>query len=191
MVGTAIYNSFFHSLTKLPGSFLARISSLPSFYHACKGDRHIWLWQQNQIYCDPNEAMFSSPGANNDFHNMKTNAKSPKLYDIWMRNEHDVGTLSCTDVVMYAKKRRILSLAFTDQSMKAPGTFMARHIDCWNELLLADRVEGSEWSTPRDMLVCAEYLLFDVFGGLCFGKDFQTKEPGENLLKESLYYTVS
>jgi len=45
-----IYNLFFHPLAGHPGPFLARISPWPNFYHAVKGDRHIWLWQNFQIY---------------------------------------------------------------------------------------------------------------------------------------------
>ena len=41
VIKAVIYNPFFHPLANIPGPFLARISVLPSFYHACKGDRHI------------------------------------------------------------------------------------------------------------------------------------------------------
>jgi hypothetical protein len=50
LITTIVYNLFFHPLAIVPGPFFARISSLPSFYHACKGDRHIWIWQSFQIY---------------------------------------------------------------------------------------------------------------------------------------------
>lgn len=49
---TVIYNLFFHPLANVPGPFLARISVPPSFYHACKGDRHIWICRMFQQYGD-------------------------------------------------------------------------------------------------------------------------------------------
>jgi len=47
---SAVYNLFFSPLANVPGPFLAKISGLPSYYHAIKGDRHIWVWQCLQIY---------------------------------------------------------------------------------------------------------------------------------------------
>ena len=46
----AVYNLYFSPLAKIPGPFFAKISSWPSFYHAVKGDRHIWIWQGFQKY---------------------------------------------------------------------------------------------------------------------------------------------
>jgi hypothetical protein len=45
-----IHNLIYHPLSGHPGPFLARISSWPDLNHAIKGDRHIWLWQNFQIY---------------------------------------------------------------------------------------------------------------------------------------------
>lgn len=50
LITSSIYFLFFHPLSSLPGPFLCRISTLPSFYHACKGDRHVWIWQNHQVY---------------------------------------------------------------------------------------------------------------------------------------------
>ena len=47
---STIRNLFFHPLSDVPGPFLARISSLPSFYHASKGDRHLWIEANFKIY---------------------------------------------------------------------------------------------------------------------------------------------
>jgi hypothetical protein len=34
------------------------------------------------------------------------------------------------------------------------------------------------------MAELVEYLAFDILGELCFGESFDTKEPGENMLKK-------
>ncbi|KAF2464532.1 benzoate 4-monooxygenase cytochrome P450 [Lindgomyces ingoldianus] len=194
MVANIIYNIFFHPLSNLPGPFFAKISSMPSFYHAYKGDRHIWLWQQFQIYgsrirAAPNLVLFNSPTAYNAIYSFKSNVKRSSFYDAWGRNVDDVNVLMTSDTQLHARKRRLLSLAFTDHSVKAssPGTkFMAKHIDRWNKLLggeLNDQMEEG-WSAPRDIATWANYLVFDLLGDLCFGADFKTKEPGENNLKK-------
>lgn len=83
-----IYNLFFHPLAPVPGPFWSRISSIPSFFHACKGDRHIWSWQQFEIYGDkfragPSVILFRSPEAYNTIYNYKANAKKAKFYSVW------------------------------------------------------------------------------------------------------------
>lgn len=50
LIARAVYDVFFHPLANYPGPFVAKISKMPSFYHAVKGDRHIWIWQNHQIY---------------------------------------------------------------------------------------------------------------------------------------------
>ena len=46
----AVYNLFFSPLANVPGPFFAKVSGLPSYYQALKGDLHLWIWQCHQIY---------------------------------------------------------------------------------------------------------------------------------------------
>jgi hypothetical protein len=50
LLGTTIHRVYLNPLARVPGPFLAKVTCLPSFYHAIKGDRHIWIWQCFQIY---------------------------------------------------------------------------------------------------------------------------------------------
>ena len=52
VIVTTTYNLYLHPLARVPGPGFARISVWPSFYHACKGDRHVWIWQNFQLYGD-------------------------------------------------------------------------------------------------------------------------------------------
>ncbi|KAH7411539.1 benzoate 4-monooxygenase cytochrome P450 [Phaeosphaeria sp. MPI-PUGE-AT-0046c] len=182
---TTIYNLFFHPLAHIPGPFLCRISAFPSFYHAVKRDRHVWLWQQFQLYggkvrAAPNLVVFNSPNAYNSIFSHKANVKRSKFYDAWSRNSDDVNALMTSDIEIHARKRRLLNLAFTDHSVKAAGPFIAMHIDRWNELLLDSEGGIDEWSCPRDVSTWTMYLVFDILMDLCFGAVMNTKEPGEN-----------
>ncbi|KAI4642950.1 hypothetical protein J4E93_007019 [Alternaria ventricosa] len=188
LVYSTIYNLWFHPLAKQPGPLFARISGIPSFYHACKGDRHIWSWRQFQIYGDkfratPNLLLFQTPEAYNAMFGHKANVKKSPFYEVWRRNKHDLNTLGCTDVEVHARRRKALSLAFTEQSVKATVPFVARHVDRWNELLPGETFGGEGWSGPQNLTKWADYLLFDMFGDICFGSSNNTKEPGSNDLK--------
>lgn len=152
------YNLFFHPLSHLPGPFLAKISVLPSFYHACKGDRHIWLWRQLQIYghkcrVAPNQVVFDTPSAYNTIYSFKSNVKRSQFYDAWSRNTDDINTLMTSDMTLHTRKRPLLGLASTDHSVKASGPFMAAHIDRWHELILDEKNENDPegWSKVINM----------------------------------------
>ncbi|KAF2118145.1 cytochrome P450 [Lophiotrema nucula] len=172
-----IYNTLFHSLSKVPGPFWSKLSSVPFFYHAIRGDRHIWTWQLFQLHGDkirtaPNVVLFRDPDAYNTIFSWKANVRKSNFYAAWQRNEH-------------AKRRRLLNLAFTERSLKASGLFMERHVDRWNELFLAKVEERDEegWRSPVDISKKTEFLMFDNMGDLAFGADFRTKEPGDSKLK--------
>lgn len=47
---TAIYNLYFHPLAKFPGPFLAKLSTIPSWYHTKNQDRHLWLLSLQEKY---------------------------------------------------------------------------------------------------------------------------------------------
>jgi cytochrome P450 len=182
-----VYNLFLHPLAHTPGPFLARISVLPSFYHAVKGDRHIWIWQNFQIYGDtfraaPNLVLFNTPRAFTDIYAARANITRSGFYRAWKRNKDDVSTINSTEPAVHAKKRKALNLAFTEQSLKAAGPLMAVHVDRWIELIVSDSNE--EWSPPRDIAAWVDALVFDILGDLCFGESFNTKELGENKLKK-------
>jgi cytochrome P450 len=181
---SAIYHLYFSPLAKIPGPFLAKISTWPSFYHAVKCDRHIWIWQCFEIYGNkvrvaPNTVLFNTPKAFRDIYSHKANVKKAKSYDAWQRHAGDANTLNSSDVAIHAKKRKVLNTVFTDRSLRSAAPFIIKHIDRWNELT----VMGHDWSEPIDFAKWVDCLIFDILGDLCFGKSFGVKEPGENPFK--------
>ena len=84
--------------------------------------------------------------------------------------------MTTPDKVVHARKRRVLNHAFSDKALSSSEPIIIRHVDRWCDLL----VDGPGWSEHRNMTEMADYLLFDILGELCFGKSFETKEPGDN-----------
>jgi len=128
----------------------------------------------------PNIVLFSSAQAYLDVYSPKSNLKKSKFYDAWVRNENDLNTLNSSDVEVHAKKRKLLNLAFTDQSVKSAGPFMAQRIDRWNSIIAS----GKDWTDPINVSMSIDYLFLDILGDLCFGAQFKTMEPGDNPLKQ-------
>ncbi|ORX93613.1 benzoate 4-monooxygenase cytochrome P450 [Clohesyomyces aquaticus] len=191
---TTIYNLLFHPLASIPGPFLSRISYLPSFYHACKGDRHVWIWKNFEKYGDkfrtaPNLILFNSTRAFNDIYGSRSNCKRSGFYRVWQRNKDDIHTMNSTDPALHAKKRKLLNLVFTEQSLKAASPLIVSHIDRWIDLL-TEETEDQGWTCPHNMATRVDYLVFDILGDLCFGQSFNTKEPGENKLKKIPHFVM-
>lgn len=182
---SALYNLFLHPLRSVPGPFFCKISTLPSFYHACIGDRHVWLWQLFQVYgsrirVSPNIVLFNTPTANNAIFSYRPSVKKSEFYAAWPRKANEVNTLCVTDVKEHARRRKMLGQAFTETSTKAAGKIAERHIERWDELLLAGSNQGENegWTPPRNMAEWTGNLFFDIMGDMAFGKQFDVKETG-------------
>ncbi|PVH97614.1 cytochrome P450 monooxygenase-like protein [Periconia macrospinosa] len=185
--GHVIYNAFLHPLAKVPGPFFARVSGFPSWYHAMRGRRHIWLWQQFSIYgprvrITPNTVVFRDPTAFRDIYNNKANVQKGPFYEAWQKDEHDVNTFNTRNKKAHTLRRKMLNQSFTEKSLRASESFMIKHIDRWNELFVpesgASDAEG--WGEVMNFADISDHFVFDVMGDLCFGASFNIKEPGDN-----------
>lgn len=103
--------------------------------------------------------------------------KKGKLYEVWSRNARDVNTLTTTDKLVHARKRRALSSVFSEKSIQSTEKFILKHVNRWCELL----VDGNgNWSHPKNVSLLVDCLMLDTLGDLCFGKSLEIKEAGEN-----------
>ncbi|KUJ12540.1 benzoate 4-monooxygenase cytochrome P450 [Mollisia scopiformis] len=193
-VGSAIYNVYFSPLAKYPGPFFAKVSGIPSFYHALTGHRHVWIWQCHQIYGDvfrfqPNGIMVNSPTGYQSIYGTKANVKKGKFYEVFPRNKHSRNTLNTVDRVIHAHKRRVLNAVFSETALRSAETFIISHVDRWVELLVEDN-EPEVWTEPKDISPLINWLFFDILGDLCFGRSFESKEKQENPLKSIPHTTT-
>lgn len=195
MTGKIVYNIYFHPLANVPGPFWARATSIPSWLHARSGKRHIWLWQQFQIYgtrvrVEPDTVLFCDPAAYADIYNMKANVRRSKFYTALQRRHDQPNTLTTIDVAAHTKRRNYLNIAFTEKLIREASVFVQKHVDRWNELLITktdtnpDTKASGEWTSPVLLSDSLDALIFDIMGDLIFGKSFEIKEPGENELKK-------
>ncbi|KAI1073699.1 benzoate 4-monooxygenase cytochrome P450 [Whalleya microplaca] len=189
LIGSATYNLYFHPLARVPGPFWARASGIPSWYHAIRGDRHLWLWRQFQVYGyrirpEPNMILFYDPTAYAEIYGMKSNVRRAPFFAAFKRVESENTALTEIDVTKHARKRKLLALSFTDQSLRAASTFVIKHIDRWTQIIAQEIDSFTDWSAPEDFTEIIDTLIFDIVGDLSFGKSFDIKEPGSNPLKK-------
>jgi hypothetical protein len=209
LTSQAIYNLYFHPLSHCPGPFLSKISKLPNFYHAIKGDRHIWIWQNHQVYgssqfnpytnsseetnlrnigdkfrVHPNQVLFLSPQAFRDIYGSKANVRRAKSYEGW-NITREGSTITTIDPHGHARKRKILSQAFTEKTVKLAAGFVIDHVERWIDLLVdAKDVSEDGWSKAKNMSDWNDWLVFDILGDLLLGRSFGLKEPGENPIRK-------
>lgn len=133
--------------------------------------------------------MMNSPTAHGSIYNAKANVTKGMFYKVWPRKAAHVNTWNCTDNARHVAKRRVLNHVFSENAVRSAEAFVIHHVNRWCELL-GENTE-KEWSEPRNMAHWATYLVFDIFGDLCFGESMEIKEPGENELKNVPYFMSS
>ncbi|KAI1650896.1 cytochrome P450 monooxygenase-like protein [Daldinia loculata] len=192
----AFYNLFFHPLAHIPGPFWSRISGFPSWYYACRGDRHIWLWQLFQIYGDrvrpqPDMVLFCDPQSYTDIYSMKSNVRRAPFYGAFQKNRHEPKTVTVLDTAEHARRRKRLNpILLNEKSIRAASKFVIKHVERWVQLLTEDNEIATEWSSPANFSRKTDSLTFDIMGDLNFGVSFDIKEPEENPLKLTPFYII-
>lgn len=91
-------------------------------------------------------------------------------------------THNTRDKDVHARKRRVLSHAFSESAMKEMQRYILGNIRTFCEQVgLADGTADSKgWSKPRNMADWFNYLAMDILGDLSFGKAFHMLEQDDN-----------
>ncbi|RYC57620.1 hypothetical protein CHU98_g8576 [Xylaria longipes] len=183
-VGLVIYRVFFHPLAKYPGPFLAKITDAYQLYHAWKGDRHLEFWRMHERYgkivrFGPNSLSFNSNSALKDIYGFKANVRKAEFYDAFA---HPVpNTHNTRDKNVHARKRRVLSQAFSDSAMKEMERYILANVRSFCEQIgLGASDDRKGWTVPKNMADWCNYLAMDILGDLSFGKAFHMLEQPDN-----------
>lgn len=188
----AIYRLYFHPLAKYPGPFFTKLTDLPQTYHAWKGDRHLEFWRAHEKYGNivrfgPNSLSFNTNTALKDIYGFKANVRKGDFYAAFPATKDAYSTHSAIDKAQHARKRRVLSHAFSDGAVRSMENHVLAHVRqfCAN---LGERSgfsrsfgdEKKEWTPAKNISDQANYMTFDVMGDLCFGKAFGMLERPDN-----------
>ncbi|RKL22163.1 hypothetical protein BFJ72_g14729 [Fusarium proliferatum] len=180
-----LYRLYLHPLAKYPGPFWARISAFPAFYYTLRQDRHVWFWKLQERYgptfrITPNSVLINTPTGLEAIYNSKANVKKAEYYRVYPRNVHAVTTWNSIDKTTHARKRRVMSHAFSDKALRSCEPLIQSNIDRWVQLL-DQEIGEKKRSDSLNMARWADHLVFDTLGELCFGKSFGMKEHDSEL----------
>lgn len=175
----AIYRLTLHPLAKYPGPFLAKITPWYDVYHGYLKDRHLdqykcQLKYGNVFRYGPNSLVIQTSGGLRDIYaSAKKNAVRKSDSHQFLHLNGVASIVFATDKSVHAFKRRVLSQAFSEQSIRSLEPFIISNVDRWLvELERSVTEENKGWSPPKNMAKHATYLAMDIVGDLCFGKPF-------------------
>ncbi|KAI8962810.1 cytochrome P450 [Daldinia sp. FL1419] len=184
VVGFVIYRLFFHPLAKYPGPFIAKITDAYQLYHAWRGDRHLEFWRLHEKYgkvvrFGPNSVSFNSNTALKEIYGFKSNVRKAEFYDAFVHPASN--THNTRDKALHARKRRVLSQAFSDGAVKEMERYILANVRSFCEQIgLGASDEQKGWTVPKNMADWCNYLAMDILGDLCFGKAFHMLEKPDN-----------
>ncbi|CAJ2509677.1 Uu.00g147030.m01.CDS01 [Anthostomella pinea] len=182
--GIVVYRLFFHPLAKYPGPLLAKITDAHQLYHAWKGDRHLQFWRMHEQYGNivrfgPSSVSFNSNTALKSIYGFKANVRKAEFYDAFVHPAPN--THNTRDKVLHARKRRVLSQAFSDSAVKEMDRYILANVRSFCEQIgLGARDERKGWTDTKNMADWCNYLAMDILGDLCFGKAFHMLERPDN-----------
>lgn len=118
----------------------------------------------------------------------KANVKKSQFYSVFPPTKDTFSTHSSIDKVAHARKRRVLSHAFSDNAIKSMEKYILGNVRTFCSALgskpaftTAEKAgEKGQWSVAQNMADWCNYLTFDVMGDLCFGKAFEMLENHTN-----------
>ncbi|XPS96907.1 hypothetical protein M3J09_006156 [Ascochyta lentis] len=170
-----IHRILLHPLAAHKGPFLARISAWPSWYHAARGDRHIWLLRLHAQYgsavrFSPNSVSFNTLSA---VHAIYTSRDANVRKGDWYQCVKDSAggfesTFTAREKLRHALKRRILAHAFSERALREYEPRIKLLTERWLRSLAA----VSNYGDSIDFAAWSNYIIFDILGDLCYGKDF-------------------
>ncbi|KAI1821981.1 putative cytochrome P450 monooxygenase [Xylaria intraflava] len=185
MVGSAIYNVFFHPLRHFPGPLSHRLSILPHTRYQVYGCLPFHVSELHKLYgpvvrIAPDELAFCSPQAWHDIYgHRKAGAgghELPKYDGFYNIFDHIPTSILNSGNQEHSVLRRLLAHGFSDRAMREQEPIICSYVN-----LLISRLHAAAQKTTRQNLrEWYNWTVFDVIGDLSFGV-----EGGFGCLKES------
>ncbi|KAH7062264.1 cytochrome P450 [Macrophomina phaseolina] len=189
IIGTLVYNAYFHPLAQYPGPLLARSTNLVYWTVVIKGDLLPWIQRIHTQYGDtvrlgPNTLSYTTPEAWRDIYGQqrssgnitggddrkkKTNPKDRLVYQPDLNGRH--GLNGVRDDEQHARLRRIFAHAFSDRALKEQEPLIVRLVD--------HLVRNMRAHAKLDMVKLFTCTTFDIMGDLTFGEPLGLLDTSE------------
>ena len=135
----------------------------------------------------PNRISVNSVDGLKAIYGSKANTRKSTVYSVFSHFFDRPSTETTIDVREHLRKRRALSKALSDKSLKALEGALWRNVKKLCRQLASGSGDSTAeakildgWSPPRDMAVIGNCMTFDIMGDFCFGRSFQMMEVADN-----------
>ncbi|OGE55733.1 hypothetical protein PENARI_c004G05578 [Penicillium arizonense] len=182
VVVVVTYRIFFHPLAKYPGPWLAKISNLYAGYHSWRGDLHVDMWRCHEEYGDfvryaPNGLLVNTVKGLHDVYGHGKNFQKSQKYAAMVHRAPN--TLTVIDKKKHGKKRRVISQAFSDNTLKSYESVILEQVQHLCNALRkgsdGQPVPIHSWSPAKDIGHLSDYFTFDVMSNVIFGVPWSTQ----------------
>ncbi|KAI1771516.1 putative cytochrome P450 [Hypoxylon cercidicola] len=182
VVGSGIYNVYFHPLSRFPGPKLAACSNVPFSTGFLGGRQPYNMVDLHRRYgpvvrVAPNELSFNTAQSFRDIYGFRPGHKTfvkSTFYEGGNFASKGVGSIvSERDPVAHAQMRRFLSHAFSNSSLLEQEELVTESVDCFV------RVMKAKVGQRLDIADLFERMTFDIIGNLAFGQTFGALEKEE------------
>ncbi|OJD32676.1 cytochrome p450 [Diplodia corticola] len=182
-IGVAIYNVYFHPLSKYPGSKWYAASRIPYALDLSRGTINKAITEAHKKYGDviriaPDElSMISGETAWNDIYGFR-GAKKPEFgkdRNWYVRPVNGTYSMLVSDREGHSRMRRIFSHAFSDKALRDQEPLVQKYID----MLMQRFSEKAKAGVVVDMVRYYNFTTFDIIGDLTFGESFGCLESDD------------
>ncbi|KAK0636059.1 cytochrome P450 [Bombardia bombarda] len=197
---SAIYNLYFHKLSRFPGPLLARSSLIWRIYHSQRGLYHHSIQDAHRKYgpvvrLSPNELSFATVESWKAIYGHRgagqpTPVKS-EFYDIYGAGFKSLCVGSERNPQKHSQMRKMLSSAFSTKVLLEQEEIITKAVDEFVDRLGRDGARAG----GMNMTKWYEMVSFDTLGEMAFGESFHSVENGEphswaELIVNHLYFVT-
>lgn len=143
----------------------------------------------------PNTLSSNTNTALKTIYGFNANVRKADFYTAFPVNKNTFNVHSSIDKVSHARKRRVLSHAFSDKAIKSMEKYVLEKVRTFCRALPTTQFDfmdvqkssgEKDWSSPKNMGEYSDWLAFDVMGELAFGKSFDMIERPDNRFASTL-----
>ncbi|KAI5925712.1 cytochrome P450 [Camillea tinctor] len=176
----AIYNIYFHPLSRVPGPYAWSASRIPFIYALLKGTLIQDIEKLHRTHgpvlrIAPDEVTFAQPEAWNEILHVRQGHQEFLKDPTWWRTQpkQPVSLISAINPEPHARIRKLLSSGFTPRSLRAQEPFLHKYVN-----LLVERLSECASRSPKqtgaeiNIGTWFNFTTFDIFGDLGFGESF-------------------
>ena len=172
----AIYNIYFHPLSKYPGPVLAKATKIPVALVSCEGSLSQWMndlhnyYRSDVVRISPDELSFIDPSAWKDIYGVRpVGGAFPK----------DLSTLSSLKSIItandedHSRYRRLLAHGFSDKALREQEDLIQSYV--------GKLVDGLKDTIPKsngkaNLVDWFNWTVFDIIADLSLGESFKCLE---------------